>query len=236
MKTKWIPVLLLLALPAVGLANAGRLTFAFGDVQLERDGRQIKARRGLILEAGDTVRTGSRGRAQLRFRDGGYLSLQPDTVFRVDEYRFSGQADGSERSFFSLLKGGLRAITGLIGHRNRASYQLRTPTVTIGIRGTEFGVRVDGSGQTFAWVGEGEIELRNDKENLVLGSWQSAKTVAGVPRPGPQRPLLPLQPLPVYVPEYRITDDRNETGEQTLLTEGSISGAGGGQTQEPLLP
>ena len=225
MKKKCVMILLLLGLPGLALANAGRVTFAFGEVSIERGAQQLKARRGVILEAGDTVRTGS-GRAQLRFRDGGYMSLQPNTVFRIDEYRFNGEDAGSERSFFGLLKGGLRAITGLIGHRNRDSYRLRTPTVTIGIRGTEFGVRIDASGQTRAWVGDGEIELKNDRGTLVLGSWQSAQADKGAPRPGPQRPLLPLQPLPVYVPEYSITDDREDNGIQKVIIEGT-PGTGG---------
>jgi hypothetical protein len=42
---------------------------------------------------------------QLRFTDGAYVSLQPQTLFRVDDYRYDGKADGNERGFFSLLKG-----------------------------------------------------------------------------------------------------------------------------------
>ncbi len=234
MRTKCAMILLLLGLPGLALANAGRVTFAFGDVMIERGEQQLKARRGVILEAGDTVRTGS-GRAQLRFRDGGYMSLQPDTVFRIDEYRFDGEADGNERSFFSLLKGGLRAITGLIGHLNRDGFRLRTPTVTIGIRGTEFGVQIDASAQTRAWVGDGEIMLKNDRGSLVLGSWQSAQAGKGAPKPGPQRPLLPLQPLSVYVPEYSITDDRDDTGIQEVILD-STPETGGGQGGEPFIP
>ena len=209
---------MVLLLPGTVLASAGRVTFAIGDVRIERGDARLEARRGLELEPGDTVRTGS-GRAQLRFRDGGYMSLQPDTVFRIDEYRFSGEADGSERSFFSLLKGGLRAITGLIGHRDRNSYRVRTPTVTIGIRGTGYTVLVDANGNTHASVGEGEIVLRNRKGELRLRSWQSARAGSGkAPQPAPQRPYLPPQPVNVYTPEYQITDDRDEEGNPVIIS------------------
>jgi hypothetical protein len=63
--------------------------------------------------------------------------MQPRTEFRIDEYQFAGKADGSERGFFSLLKGGFRSITGIIGRANKDSYGIRTPAATIGIRGTD---------------------------------------------------------------------------------------------------
>lgn len=44
----------------------------------------------------------------------------------------------AQRAIFRLIKGGLRTVTGLIGHGNFADYQLKTPTATIGIRGTEY--------------------------------------------------------------------------------------------------
>ena len=69
--------------------------------------------------------------------DGGLVALRPDTKLKVDTYVFNGQEDGSENPVFSLLKGGLRAITGIIGKRNKERYNLRTPTSTIGIRGTD---------------------------------------------------------------------------------------------------
>ncbi len=47
-------------------------------------------------------------------------------------------APARQRAFFRLLKGGLRTVTGLIGHGNAGAYQLKTPTATIGIRGTDY--------------------------------------------------------------------------------------------------
>lgn len=211
-------LLLVLLLPGLALASAGRITFAVGKVDIERNDQTLQARRGFVLESGDTIRTGN-GRAQIRFRDGGYMSLQPETVFRIDEYRFSGEADGNERSFFSLLKGGLRAITGLIGHRDHNSYRVRTPTVTIGIRGTGYTVLVDANGNTHASVGEGEIVLKNPHGELRLRSWQSARSRRDdAPRPAPQRPYLPPQPVQVYTPEYQISDERDENGNPVIVT------------------
>lgn len=46
-------------------------------------------------------------------------------------------APGS-RAFFKLLKGGFRAVSGLIGKVDRNAYRISTPVATIGIRGTDY--------------------------------------------------------------------------------------------------
>lgn len=42
------------------------------------------------------------------------------------------------RAFFRLLKGGFRAVSGLVGHVDRSEYSVSTPVATIGIRGTDY--------------------------------------------------------------------------------------------------
>ncbi|MEQ8662219.1 MAG: FecR family protein, partial [Gammaproteobacteria bacterium] len=118
--------------------RAGKVDFAVGDVTATgADGSVRGLAKGAAIRVGDTIETRA-GRAWLRFTDGGYMSLQPGSEFRVDDYHFEDREDGQERSFFSLLKGGVRAITGLIGKSNRAGYRVTTPVATIGIRGTEY--------------------------------------------------------------------------------------------------
>jgi hypothetical protein len=150
--------LLVVAFPALGLAApAARVEFAIGDVQvIAPSGQARSAQKGTEVNNGDTVST-NRGRAQLRFTDGAYVSLQPQSDFRVDDYRYEGRADGSERGFFSLLKGGLRTITGVVGRTNKKNYQVGTSVATIGIRGTEYTLAYTAS--ITGSVGEGEIEV-----------------------------------------------------------------------------
>lgn len=45
---------------------------------------------------------------------------------------------GVSRAFFRLLKGGFRAVSGLVGHVDRSEYSVSTPVATIGIRGTDY--------------------------------------------------------------------------------------------------
>jgi hypothetical protein len=153
-------LLLATAIPLPLLAApAARVEFTIGNAQLARPGAATAPLiKGAEVNSGDTVLTNS-GRVQLRFSDGAYVSLQPGSEFRIDDYRFDGKTDGSERGVFSLLKGGLRTITGLVGRTNRKAYQVNTSVATIGIRGTEYTIAYTHS--ITGSVGEGEVQACN---------------------------------------------------------------------------
>jgi hypothetical protein len=160
--------------PLISQAAAARVEFAIGQVSaIGSDGNERSVNKGMAIEQGDTIQTANNGRAQLRFSDGGYISLQPNTQFRVDEFKYEGKTDGKEKGFFSLLKGGLRAITGAVGHTNKENYRVNTPVATIGIRGTEFLAQYDG--KLLVKVGNGAIYMSNAAGNLVLFSGQSGE-------------------------------------------------------------
>ena len=86
---------------------------------------------------GDTLISAQTASAQIRMEDGGIIAMRPDTTLQFDRFMFNGQQDGTERSFFSLFKGGFCAITGLIGKINKANYRITTPASVIGVRGTD---------------------------------------------------------------------------------------------------
>ena len=107
--------------PPEANANVARVEFSIGDVSgIDSDGKKRRLAKGSTLSAGDTVRT-QRGRAQIRFTDGGYTSLQPNTEFRIDDYYYDAKKTEESVGFFSLLKGGLRTITGVIGRIRKKS-------------------------------------------------------------------------------------------------------------------
>src|SRR5882672_9860199 len=138
-------------------APAARVDFAIGDVAaVNKAGQSRTVAKGTVIEEGETINTNN-GRTQLRFTDGAYVSLQPQSEFRIDQYRYEGKQDGSERTYISLLKGGLRTITGLVGRTNKKNYQVTTTVATIGIRGTEYTIAYTNS--ITGSVGEGEIDV-----------------------------------------------------------------------------
>lgn len=173
-KKAWVFASIFAFLPLNAHAAAARVEFAVGNASIVgSNGSSRSLTKGLEINSGDMVQTSENGRVQLRFSDGGYISLQPNTQFRVDEYNYDGKTDGNEKSFFSLLKGGLRAITGAIGHVNKTNYQVNTPVATIGIRGTEFLAQYNG--RLLVKVGNGAVYMSNSTGDLVLFSGQSGE-------------------------------------------------------------
>ena len=178
---------------------AGRADFIIGSVEaVATDGSRRPLTRGADINVGDAITTSGDARAQIRFTDGGFVSLQPNTLFRVDEFNYQNKTDGQEKGFFSLLKGGLRAITGAIGHVNRNAYRVSTPVATIGIRGTGYNaVLSDGLSVS---VGEGAILLSNNVGQIVVTSGNAA-FVASLNTPPtttteqPQTPAASLKPI-----------------------------------------
>jgi hypothetical protein len=110
-------LLVLLAVPTLALAQAGRFLLAAGEVTVARGTQSLPASIGTAVAVGDTVRVGARSGAQIRMSDETIVALRANTVFRIDEHVNSGRGEDSDRTVFSLLKGGMRAVTGAIARQ-----------------------------------------------------------------------------------------------------------------------
>jgi hypothetical protein len=93
------------------------------------------------VESGDTLVSEKNTYAQLRFIDNSEITLRPGTTFRIENFAYDAGKPEADSAAFSLVKGGLRSITGLLGKRNKEKFSMKTPSATIGIRGTTFVVQ-----------------------------------------------------------------------------------------------
>ncbi len=212
----------LLLSSSVFAAPAARVEFTLGNVSaVAADGRVRALVKGSEVVEGDTVNT-NEGRVQLRFTDEGFVSLHTRTVFRIDQYRWGGVNDGSERSFFSLIEGGLRTITGKLAKHNRKAYRMTTTFATVGIRGTEYAMQLNGglSGS----VAAGEIEVCNAGGCLAVPAGQSYYVPDSNTKPilsNKQTYLPPTQPV-------RDAALVESTVGAATGTAGGLAGAAGG--------
>ncbi|MEZ5728928.1 MAG: FecR domain-containing protein [Burkholderiaceae bacterium] len=239
----WAIGLVLLAFGPAGFASDGRLLTVAGEVFVQRmstgEPRRLRARAGFGLESGDTVQTGTDGRAQIRFTDGGIVSLQSLTTFRIDDYRFG---KGEQRGFFSLLRGALRAASGLIGKRDHDDYRLRTPTAVIGIRGTQYlAIENDcvprcapGTRRGLhAAVTVGRIVVSNAAGSVELAAGEAAH-VDG-PDSAPERTTdMPVLPPPTTITRTDAGGEGGGSGGATGDSSGGSKSAGGHPAKETL--
>jgi hypothetical protein len=211
---------------AASAAPVARVDFATGSVSaIASDGRSRTLTRGSEVEVGETVSTGQ-GRAQLRFVDGAYMSLQPQTEFKVEEFKYSGKADAGDGIVMNLLKGGLRTITGLIGRTNRNAYRLKTEVATIGIRGTEYSVRYTNSIEVFCADGAISVDNQSGSFTIPGGSGALISNQQTPPQQTDQKPVLPPE-SPAEQQEQQVTQQvpppvnpvqESQQGGATLLT------------------
>jgi len=129
----WMPV-------AASAAPAGQVTHLSGTLSVKRaDGTsKLLSVKSEVLE-GDALGTESETYARIKFADGGEVVMRPGTQLKIENYSYNAAKPESDNIVMSMFKGGLRAVTGLIGKRNRGKVSFQTETATIGIRGTHFG-------------------------------------------------------------------------------------------------
>ncbi|MEX2353165.1 MAG: FecR family protein, partial [Gammaproteobacteria bacterium] len=137
-----LAVCLLMMNPASAQTAAGKVVFAQGQPQaVNTQGTSRPLARGNEVFSGDRLITDS-GRLQISMADGAFISVQPDSEYQIENYNYSGSPDGTEQANYRLDKGGVRAITGLIGRQNPEAYKVNTAVATIGIRGTGHNTRI----------------------------------------------------------------------------------------------
>ena len=200
---------------------AGSATLVTGHVSAATPSGEIRdLEKGSPVYSGETITTASASYVNIEFTDGGRVLLRPETRFAVERYQFAGgtqapatqqasaQPVQQESAFFRLLKGGFRAVSGLIGHTRREDYAVQTPVATIGIRGTDYEVRLcagdcgditptpkDG---LYGGVQSGAIALDNagGSTTTTAGQYVFISGLSTLGQPLATRPAALGQPLP----------------------------------------
>jgi hypothetical protein len=93
---------------------------------------------------GDRVNTDTIGEAQIKFRDNTRLVVGPNSSLLIDKFVFSDDTTASSVTI-NAVRGTFRFITG---SSPKNAYLIRTPTATIGLRGTQFDFAIGAHGET----------------------------------------------------------------------------------------
>ncbi len=135
-----------------------------------------------IIE-GETIMTGRDGELHVRTDDHGYMAFRPNSKVLVEFYRAKGDKD--DGVIMSMAYGAMRSITGWIGRNNANHYAIRTPSATIGIRGTDhepLHIPIPGPGEkavggepgTYEKVNSGSTSLKNPAGEVIINAGQFA--------------------------------------------------------------
>lgn len=136
----------LLALSAPVWANdVGQIKTLKGSVIVERDGQRLPATVGMPVRQADTLVTGADGSIGITFTDNSLLSAGPDSVLAIEHYTFDSTTHAG-RFDASLKKGTLAVVSGKMVKQSPEAMRIRTPASIMGVRGTEFVVKVEQPG------------------------------------------------------------------------------------------
>jgi len=187
-------------------AGAGEVTHVSGALMARKaDGQsRILSVKSEVAE-GDVIATAENSYARVKFSDGTDVVMRPATQLKVDSFKYQEQRPQEDNVVFSLLKGGMRAVTGLLGRRNPSSFRVGTPSATIGIRGTTFHAEVVGAGDKLApglyvQVIDGVINLTNKggSQNYNAGQFGFTPNFNQPPVVLPSNPGIQFTPPPAF--------------------------------------
>jgi hypothetical protein len=141
-----ICLMVIILLPCLAMGNEspiGKIKTGKGDVSVIRSGKGIPMKKGDSLFQNDIIRTGAASSVGIIFDDNTVLSLGPKSKIVIDHYVFAPEK-GLLSMAVRLLKGTASYLSGIIGRQAPEAVKFQTPDAIIGIRGTQFLVKVGG--------------------------------------------------------------------------------------------
>ena len=186
----------------------GDIILQTGNAVIERnDGEDVKAEDDLDIFSYNTVKTG-KGKVAIGFIDDTRVDVTEHSKLIIDEFVYDPNTKTGSLSLKAAL-GTIRYASGQIAKTSPTNVQIRTPTATIGVRGTDFTMTVDEIGSStiillpscdtngFCFVGE--ITVESDAGQVIMNTAFQATVVDTISS-------APLKPVILSLEENFITN------------------------------
>lgn len=112
-----------------------------GTVEIIRSSGSVSATKGLALLENDIITTGGRSSVGIIFKDNSVLSMGPESRIEIKDFVFEPAEE--KLSFVAeIVRGTMTYLSGIITRLNPDAVEFRTPSATIGIRGTHIAIQV----------------------------------------------------------------------------------------------
>ena len=191
-------------------ADKGQVTHLSGVLSAKKpDGTiRVLAERSEVA-TGDVLTSEKSTYANIRFSDGSQMTMKPASSVKVEKFAYQKDKPADDSFAVTLLQGGLRLVTGIVGSRNRAKFEVKTQTATIGIRGTTFNVDDCSAGGEgcpagsepgiYVGVSNGSVTLSNAEGRMVLQAGQFSRITRGFAPRSISNPGLQFTPPPSFM-------------------------------------
>jgi hypothetical protein len=186
-------LLLLISVTPAAHANIGKVTQNRGISEVVKKTTKVPTRPQLPIAKLDRVQTGN-GRVEITFIDDSTVKVTEHSKLVIDDFVYSGKPSTS-RMALKFAAGTARFATGQSGKMNKGNINLRTPTATIAVRGTDFAATVDDFGKSLIMLlpepdgSVGEITVSNAGGFVILNRAFQA-TIVSTMDSSPSRPVI----------------------------------------------
>ena len=183
---------------ALALApDAGNIGNIKGSGVLERNGAVVTGDTGVGVKSMDTAVTAN-GQMQINFVDETRVDITEHSRLLIDEFVYD-PANGKGKLGLKASLGTMRYASGQIAKKYKQNVKIRTPSATIGVRGTDFVLVVDEVGATMVtllpscdedgYCFTGEIKVETDVGFVIMNqAFQTTMTTIG--SQSPTKPLI----------------------------------------------
>ena len=192
-------LLTLTTLVTNSFASIGEVTIHNGSAVIDRqDGdKDIEVEKQLDVFSYDTVKTGQ-GQVGIKFIDDTRVDVTAHSKLIIDEFVYDPNTNTGKLSLKATL-GTVRYASGQIAKNSAQNVEIKTPTATIAVRGTDFAMTVNeiggstivllpscnGNGQCYV----GEIEVQTDAGFVIMNQAFQATQVDTM-ESKPMKPVL----------------------------------------------
>ena len=144
--------------------------------EFEKEKRVLEE--GAPIFQGDRIVTGGKARLILKMKDDAVIALGEDSEFLVQQYTFKVRSDNTisdddgNKGQVELTKGVAKFTSGRLGQLKKKPFHLVTPVATMGVRGTQGYIKLNGLGD------DQGIEVVTLKDEVLVWMEESKKDLS----------------------------------------------------------
>ncbi len=166
-------------------ARAGGVSALTGNALAIRETAQDELALNDPIFSDDILETGPTGKLRVTFADNTQLTLGPDSDVVIDEFVYAPDKKTGNAAI-RIAAGTARILAGAIeDNSGQGAFQISTPIATIGIRGTDFFVELEGDHLQVALFSGYEVTVTNGAGTTILRPGEGTDVYgAAAPTPG----------------------------------------------------
>lgn len=189
---------LLLLTSQTNLAAVGKVTEQTGPTEIVRNKKSMPSNVNAGVEMNDTIVT-AKAKAKLTFDDNTTVNITEQSKLIIDDFVYDPKK-GAGKVALKVALGTARYASGQIAKNNPQAVDVKTPTATVAVRGTDFSMTVDELGRSLIMLlpscddekkkcVTGAIIVKNDAGEVFMNEPFQTTVVSSLSTP-PTSPII----------------------------------------------